>query len=264
VEEEKETAPAELETADVWMRFSAAEALHGEFALLTTAPGAVQLAQVLMSESVDPAVPYDEGHKEAFAELQIQICGLVATGLKGAVGGEVRLDLAGRDAPVWQQVGRRVIRISGEKLSPIYAVLVMSVELAESFAVREQAKAAAESPREAKSQTTAGASPVIEEKSDRATPAGPVPSPNLELLLDVKLTATIRFGQRRMLLREILEIHPGAAIELDRRVHEPVELLVGGRLIARGEVVIVEGNYGLRITEILSPQQRIVSLGQTP
>ena len=82
----------------------------------------------------------------------------------------------------------------------------------------------------------------------------------MELLLDIKLSATIRFGQRRMLLREILEIHPGAAIELDRNVQDPVDLLVGGRVIARGEVVIVDGNYGLRILEIVSPQQRIALL----
>jgi len=85
-------------------------------------------------------------------------------------------------------------------------------------------------------------------------------SSNLELLLDVTLPTTIRFGQKQMLLREILELHPGVAITLDRQVEEPVELLVGGRMVARGEVVIVDGNYGLRITEIVSPQQRIESL----
>jgi flagellar motor switch protein FliN/FliY len=82
------------------------------------------------------------------------------------------------------------------------------------------------------------------------------------LLLEVRLDATIRFGQKQMLLREILELHPGTAIALDRQVQEPVELLVGGRVVAQGEVVIVDGNYGLRITEILSPQQRIESLGK--
>jgi flagellar motor switch protein FliN/FliY len=80
------------------------------------------------------------------------------------------------------------------------------------------------------------------------------------LLLDVALDATIRFGQKQMLLRDILDLHPGVAISLDRHLEEPVELLIGGRKVARGEVVIVDGNYGLRITEIVSPQQRIESL----
>jgi flagellar motor switch protein FliN/FliY len=83
---------------------------------------------------------------------------------------------------------------------------------------------------------------------------------NLELVLDVNLDATIRFGQKQMLLRDILELHPGVAIVLDRRVQEPVELLIGGRMVARGEVVIVDGNYGLRVTEIVSPLERIDAL----
>ncbi|SRR5579875_118674 len=79
---------------------------------------------------------------------------------------------------------------------------------------------------------------------------------NLELLLDVELEASIRFGQREMLLKDVLELRPGAVIELARQVDEPAELLVAGRVMARGEVVVIEGNYGLRITEILSPAER--------
>ncbi|MBZ5659235.1 MAG: flagellar motor switch protein FliN [Acidobacteriia bacterium] len=99
-----------------------------------------------------------------------------------------------------------------------------------------------------------------EEQVGESPDASAARSSNLELLLDVKLDATIRFGRKQMLLREILELHPGSAVALDRQVEEPVELLVGGRMVAWGEVVIVDGNYGLRITEILSPQQRIESL----
>ena len=83
---------------------------------------------------------------------------------------------------------------------------------------------------------------------------------NLDLLLDVELDASLRFGQREMLLREILELRPGSVVELNRQLQEPAELLVGGRIIARGEVVIVDGNYGLRITDIVQPQKRLESL----
>ncbi len=89
----------------------------------------------------------------------------------------------------------------------------------------------------------------------------PTPNPaNLDLLLDVALEATLRFGQREMILREILELRPGSVIELNRRVQEPAELLVAGRVIARGEVVIVDGAYGLRITDITQPHQRLESV----
>ena len=69
--------------------------------------------------------------------------------------------------------------------------------------------------------------------------------------MNVELDVTLRFGGRRMLLREILELNSGAVVELDRQVQEPADLLLDGRLIARGEVVVVDGNYGLRILQIL-------------
>jgi flagellar motor switch protein FliN/FliY len=75
---------------------------------------------------------------------------------------------------------------------------------------------------------------------------------NFGLVLDVEVEASLRFGQREMQLREILELHVGSVIELDRRLKEPVELVVAGRVIARGEVVIVDGNYGLRVVEVPS------------
>lgn len=76
---------------------------------------------------------------------------------------------------------------------------------------------------------------------------------NLELVMDVELNVTLRFGQRQLPLREVLELSSGSVIELDRLVDEPVELLLDGKMIARGEAVIVDGNYGLRVTEIPQP-----------
>jgi flagellar motor switch protein FliN/FliY len=74
---------------------------------------------------------------------------------------------------------------------------------------------------------------------------------NLELVLDVPLDVTLRFGQRQLALREVLELASGSVVELDRQVDEPVELILDGRVIARGEAVIVDGNYGVRVTEVL-------------
>jgi flagellar motor switch protein FliN len=73
---------------------------------------------------------------------------------------------------------------------------------------------------------------------------------NLELVLDVELNVTVRFGQRQLTLREVLDLTSGSVIELDRQVEEPVELLLDGKVIARGEAVVIDGNYGLRITEV--------------
>jgi flagellar motor switch protein FliN/FliY len=70
-------------------------------------------------------------------------------------------------------------------------------------------------------------------------------------VIDVPLSVTLRFGQRTMRLREVLELSTGTLVELDRQVEEPVDLMLNERVIARGEVVIVDGNYGLRVTEIV-------------
>ena len=76
---------------------------------------------------------------------------------------------------------------------------------------------------------------------------------NLQLVMDVELIVTLRFGQRQLALREVLELTSGSVIELDRQVEEPVELLLEGKVIARGEAVVVDGNYGLRVTEVPQP-----------
>jgi flagellar motor switch protein FliN/FliY len=75
-------------------------------------------------------------------------------------------------------------------------------------------------------------------------------SKKVELLLDVNLALALRFGERDLTLREILDLNTGSVIELDRAVEEPAELLLGGKVIARGQVVTVDGNYGIRITEM--------------
>jgi flagellar motor switch protein FliN len=76
---------------------------------------------------------------------------------------------------------------------------------------------------------------------------------NLQLVLDVELNVTLRFGQRQLALREVLDLTSGSVIELDRQVEEPVELLLEGKVIARGEAVVIDGNYGLRVTEVPQP-----------
>ena len=80
------------------------------------------------------------------------------------------------------------------------------------------------------------------------------------LLYDIELDATLQFGSREMALREVLELGPGDVVELDRHVSEPVDLVVGDRIVARGEVVVVNGNFALRITEVAAPQLRLESI----
>lgn len=96
-----------------------------------------------------------------------------------------------------------------------------------------------------------------------AAPESQISAENFDLVLDVELDATLRFGHRQLSLREILELTSGSVVELDRQVDEPVELILDGRVIARGEAVIIDGNYGMRITEILQPVNGIVRSRQS-
>src|ERR1700729_4263518 len=82
----------------------------------------------------------------------------------------------------------------------------------------------------------------------------------LNVLYDLELDVTLQFGSREVPLREILELGPGDVVELNRHVSEPVDLVVGDRIVARGEVVIVSGNFALRITEVATPQLRLESI----
>jgi len=109
-------------------------------------------------------------------------------------------------------------------------------------------------------QTNAVSAPMSKPVAPAPSANGAPPPANLELLLDVQLDASLRFGERQMLLRDILELRPGSVVELDRRIQEPAELLISGRVVAHGEVVIVDGNYGLRITDISHPRDRLKSL----
>ena len=84
--------------------------------------------------------------------------------------------------------------------------------------------------------------------------------PGIELLQDVELDATLQFGSKEMLLRDVLELGPGDVVELDRHIAEPVDLVVGDRIVARGEVVVANGNFALRILEVATPQMRLESI----
>jgi flagellar motor switch protein FliN/FliY len=82
---------------------------------------------------------------------------------------------------------------------------------------------------------------------------------NIERLLDVELDVIVRFGVTNLPLSYLVRMGAGSMVELNRSVDEPVDLLVNGRLMARGEVVVIDGYYGVRITEIISPNERAAS-----
>jgi flagellar motor switch protein FliN/FliY len=77
-----------------------------------------------------------------------------------------------------------------------------------------------------------------------------------DVILDIELPLVVRFGRTEMSLRSLTKIGPGSLIDLGRSADDPVELLVSNRVVARGEVVVVGGNYGVRVLDVVSPRHR--------
>ena len=82
----------------------------------------------------------------------------------------------------------------------------------------------------------------------------------LDLLLDVPLDVTVELGRNRMTIQDLLALSPGAVLELDKIAGEPLDIVVNDRLIARGEAVVINDKFGIRITDIISKAERIARL----
>lgn len=194
----------------------------------------------------------EEGEaRSTFQEVLGQSLESLAHALGGYVAGEVTC-AAGRECPGAPPVPiffSVEIHLEGMALPPLLAAfgapLVETVERAVSarqVAVRPPAAGAGEP------------------SGDAAETAAPAGSKVLDLLLDVELPVTVSFGRAQLCLKDALKLTTGSVIELNRTVAEPVEVIVNNCVIARGEVVVVEGNYGVRIREIMSRHDRLRTL----
>ena len=83
---------------------------------------------------------------------------------------------------------------------------------------------------------------------------------DMDFLLDIPLEVAVELGRTRMLIKDLLQLGQGSVIELDKIAGEPMEILVNNKLVARGEVVVVNEKFGIRLTDIISPTERIQKL----
>jgi flagellar motor switch protein FliN/FliY len=223
-----ETQPAQEN--DLRVTIVAAGGLRGEMSLRLPRTAALGVAQLFLGETQDAAGEFKSDYQEAVEELLRQVAGHAVTALKPRWG-EVQLRLESGVQPSWSPGA------SGWLISASGAPCRVEIEWQLSAALHA-ALVAASRP--------------IENNSTEPEIGSGAGEGNFELLMDVEIEVTLRFGERSMLLRDILELGEGSVVELDRQVEEPVDLLLDGKLIARGEVVVVDGNYGLRIQEMLT------------
>lgn len=94
-------------------------------------------------------------------------------------------------------------------------------------------------------------------------PDGNAPGPedaNLEMILDVPVTISMEIGRTAISIRNLLQLNQGSVVELDRLAGEPMDVLVNGTLVAHGEVVVVNEKFGIRLTDVVSPTERVKKL----
>lgn len=248
-------APAGIPPAgegDLWVSVTSSGQLRGEMNLRITAATVLRLAQIFMSERATPDAQPTADHRDAVIELMRQVSGIVTTTAKARWGEIQLLGEAAPAAPSWPSAGTFWLQAGEEGPAAILLEAGISAALAAALRAEKAEPAKAETAKAEPANAATDSATNLATNS--ATPASlndaQQGAGTLDLLMDVQLAMTMRFGTRRMPLREVLELGPGVVIELDRRVQEPVDLLLDGRLVARGEVVVIEGNYGLRVTEV--------------
>ncbi len=250
---------SQAETAEVEVGFDCQGKVQGPFAFRMSVAVAVRLAKLLMSEPMpEGAVQLSDDDREALYELLRQVTGVAATRLKPDFG---KLELTfigpstaaqdGEDFPFSAAAGSETINVQ----------ICIGKDLRKSLASAASPPKAAEiAPVAAVTEVKVAAIALPSTARPGAVTQTAIREGNLDLLWDVALSLTLRFGQRELLLKEILELSPGTVLELDRQVDEPVDLLLDRKVIARGEVVIVDGNYGLRVTEVASAAEKMACL----
>lgn len=129
-------------------------------------------------------------------------------------------------------------------------------------ALAEQAAAEAGSPAPDDAPTAAAQSAsgsVFRPLTDDQSVA---PARDLEMIMDIPVSLTVELGRTRLTIKQLLELAQGSVVELDGLAGEPMDILINGYLIAQGEVVVVEDKYGIRITEIITPSERVQKLNR--
>ena len=242
VELRSEGLPADDGFSRSSVTFALSGALHGNIAIGIRNADAVLLAQKFLAEPPDTAAELNGERTEAFEELMRQVGGVAVTGMKprfGEVQAEVRMD-----KPVMRDEVTVVLSASESASGAMCLEMRVDKDLIQDPAPAAEIPASA--PVAASAAEIPSPPPVAVEEDDGKDKLG--------RLVGVNLKMALQFGQTFLTLRQLLNLHPGVIIELDRQVEEPVDLLVDSGPIARGDVVVVAGKYGIRISELVNAQ----------
>ncbi|MBF0431614.1 MAG: flagellar motor switch protein FliN [Fibrobacteria bacterium] len=250
--------------------------LEGDLVYLISKHETALLADLMMMG--DGTAEYEEDHKDALVELVNQIMGAVCT----SMGTEFGITITCEQTDVQEYAeGNTPFEVSNEAyLASIgmkiedfdesEMLMFVSPELVSAFSTHYSSDSDVTNSSADADTNDEEMFPVdsstdfinldMEVQPKQQATYASTGNPNIDLLLDVPLDITIELGRANLSIRKILELGPGSIIELDRKATEPVDLLVNDKVVAKGEVVVVDEYFGIRIVSLISPEERIKHL----
>ncbi len=199
----------------------------------------------------------DDDDLDAFKEMASNIFGAIATSLKSqellpkfnftTINAEIAKELPKKE----DYAKMMVFSFKMEALKESQIILLTTAAFERQFEKTHQEE------KEEKEETTKSAA---EEVKTHDASLENIEIRNISMLLDVKLNVKVRIGQKKMILKDVVSMDIGSVVELDQLVNDPLEILVDDKVIAKGEVVIVDGNFGIQITDIGTKKERLEQL----
>jgi flagellar motor switch protein FliN/FliY len=224
---------------DLHVTITAGGGVRGEMSLRIPQATVLDLVRIFIGDAETGVRELTADDRSGVEELLRQIAGQVSTAAKPNWG-EMPLTVTLSETPTWPPAAGGWIASSPAAPRQVGLEWKLSAALLSALLAAWQEDAP----------------PVPSSSSASAGPSGGALDPgNLGFFMDVELDVTLRFGGKDILLKEILDLGPGSVLELDREIQDPADLLLDGKLIARGELVMVNGNYGLRVTEVFTNSQ---------
>ncbi len=199
----------------------------------------------------------DNDDLDAFKEMSSNIFGAIATSLKSQ---ELlpKFNFTTTNAEIAKELPKKedyakmmVFSFKMEAIKESQIILLTTAAFERQFEKTHQEE------KEEKEETTKSAA---EEVKTHDASLENIEIRNISMLLDVKLNVKVRIGQKKMILKDVVSMDIGSVVELDQLVNDPLEILVDDKVIAKGEVVIVDGNFGIQITDIGTKKERLEQL----
>ncbi|GAA7571178.1 flagellar motor switch protein FliY [Helicobacter pylori] len=236
---------------------SAIEKEEGSIELLAPVVLVTALSDLMLGGEGASKEEMDNDDLDAFKEMASNIFGAIATSLKSQ---ELlpKLNFTTINAEIAKELPKKedytkamVFSFKMEAIKESQIILLTTAAFERQFE---------KTHKEEKEETIKSATEATEEIKTHDASLENIEIRNISMLLDVKLNVKVRIGQKKMILKDVVSMDIGSVVELDQLVNDPLEILVDDKVIAKGEVVIVDGNFGIQITDIGTKKERLEQL----